>query len=180
MIAYTEDETEFLVNEISERIDNNKNSNYDIFNYILDGLSMTVSIDKLTSSKRYRMILKTYPYGCDDEYCDETILFHECKENIKEIVDFLFTFRNNYKYSKIIDTIVKNNEFVKKEKRFMLLNKLCKNEEIENCCVCLEPNLLKTTCNHNLCRVCYSNIKYLYDDEIGDEVKKCPMCREQI
>lgn len=179
-MIYTDDETEFLVNDISEKIDNNKNSDYDIYSYILDGLSMTVSIDKLTSTKHYRMILKVHPYGCDDEYCDETILFNECKDSIKEIVDFLFTFRNNYKYSKIIDTVVKNSEFVKREKKCMLLNKLCKNEEVENCCVCLEPNLLKTPCNHNLCRVCFDNIKYLYDDDIGDEVKKCPMCREHI
>ncbi len=178
-MIYTDDEIEFLITDIIEQVDNRKKE-YDIHNYILDELSMTVSIYKLSSVNHYRMYLKVFPYGSDDEYCDETILFNESKDTIKEIVNFLLKFRDNYKYSKILDTVIKNNEFVKKEKKCMLMNKICKNEEVEMCCVCMEPNLLKTPCKHNLCRVCYNKTEDTYDAEVDDEVKKCPICREHI
>ena len=182
-MIYTDDETEFLINEISERIDDDKKRqyDYDIYNYIIDDLPTTITIQKLFSSNRYRMLLKVSQYSPDDdECCDETILFNDSKDTIKEIVNLLFTFRNEYKYSKINDTVIKNSDFVRKEKKCLLMNKLCKNEEVELCCVCMELNLLKTPCKHNLCRVCYTHIDFTYDEETEDEVKKCPVCRGHI
>jgi hypothetical protein len=181
-MIYNDDEIEFLINDISEEIDNEeKNSprSYDIYNYMLDELCMTVTIFKI-STGQYRLMLKTDSYS-DDEFSNENILLHECNNSLKGIVEFLLNLRNNHKYSKLLDSVVKNNEFVKKEKKCLLMNKLCKNEEVDMCCVCMEPNTLKTPiCKHNLCRICYTKIEYLYDEDHEDEIKKCPMCRESI
>ena len=35
------------------------------------------------------------------------------------------------------------------------------------CCVCMEQTVMITSCNHNLCHICYSKLK----------IKICPLCR---
>jgi hypothetical protein len=49
----------------------------------------------------------------------------------------------------------------------------------EECCVCQELTGTKTECEHHLCLLCMSSLHEV-EDEDGDEVKKCPMCRETI
>ena len=43
-------------------------------------------------------------------------------------------------------------------------------ENIDECCICLEPTNTKTNCHHTLCKSCYKKMKDV----------KCPICRENI
>ena len=49
----------------------------------------------------------------------------------------------------------------------------------EECCVCYEKTITLTSCNHTLCVPCWSKIRYTQDED-GDEVKHCPVCRANI
>ena len=54
--------------------------------------------------------------------------------------------------------------------------KLC----FDRCSVCHDLTRCSTKCNHYLCHMCFSGIKRVNDDTIGEEIKKCPICRETI
>jgi hypothetical protein len=99
---------------------------------------------------------------------------------IKNIVLLISSFRTNYRYSKILDSIDENSISLKKERRHIILHKLCKEKDIDTCCVCYDPNTVTTDCNHNVCRKCHAKIKFIIDEETDTEMKSCPMCRQQI
>jgi hypothetical protein len=54
--------------------------------------------------------------------------------------------------------------------------------EGEECPVCMNHIVTtKTECKHYLCVPCYQNIKLIQDeDDDENEIRKCPICREQI
>lgn len=106
------------------------------------------------------------------------VFWHEFDEyNAKLITNFLFAFRTCYAYSKILDEIVEKKDLEKQEKTVVALTKFCKQEKIEKCCVCYDFNVAKTICGHNLCRVCFQNIKLISNDEEDFKYKECPLCR---
>ncbi len=50
----------------------------------------------------------------------------------------------------------------------------------DKCSVCHDLTRCTTKCGHHLCHMCFSGIKRVHDEDIGDSVKKCPICRETI
>jgi len=56
------------------------------------------------------------------------------------------------------------------EKNMIADSILCKYPKTDKCCVCYDVNSLYTSCEHNLCRICYYKI----------DSKKCPVCRTNI
>lgn len=52
--------------------------------------------------------------------------------------------------------------------------------EGDECCVCKEYVNTTTKCNHSLCILCFEQIKIVEDEEEETEVRKCPLCREDI
>ena len=102
---------------------------------------------------------------------------------IEELIRFLFVdFRKEYVYSKILDQIDSKVKIMRKEKLIYAYSMLCENTFMDDCCVCMEPNKVLTDCGHNVCRICYNNIKY---SKVGNGLyevigKSCPLCRDII
>jgi len=125
-------------------------------------------------------------FGCfitDYEEVDvlKHIFWHDFDDcNPKTITNFLFAFRSCYSYSKILDQIVDKKDLKKEEKTAVALIKFCKQEKIERCCVCYDFNIVKTVCNHNLCRSCFQNIKITCNEEEDFKYKECPICRHYL
>lgn len=125
------------------------------------------------------------PY--DDEECDyddKNLGFITGKKvsKIEDLVSFLFNdFRKDYAYSKILDKIELKTELKDKEKTKYSYYFLCENKKMDKCCVCYDYNLVVTNCGHNLCRICYNNIKEIIDEDNDYQpTKYCPMCRQMI
>lgn len=130
----------------------------------------------------------TYLFNCKTiNYSD---LFYHCilftkpfpKDKLLDLIKFLFDFRKNYSYSKILDKIIPNETFEFEEKKKTAIINFTTLKPVDKCCVCLEYNIVLTPCKHNLCRVCYYNIKIQFDD-IDDDIKGyklCPLCRGKI
>ena len=95
-------------------------------------------------------------------------------KNVKQVIKLLFSLRHEYKYSKLTDNFEENKLYWKKGDSFL-----------DVCCVCLEPNILLTEkCRHCLCRLCFTKIKFITedndDDDDDDDYKLCPLCRKSI
>jgi hypothetical protein len=106
-----------------------------------------------------------YRYGNKNEEGHQRIR-HKIKDKemsifgLKEAINEI----NNIKFSK------KNNEFVFEEQTYEELFTSNNYETFyEDCTVCLEKTVRKTSCNHCLCLPCYIKIK-----------KTCPICRKNI
>lgn len=99
--------------------------------------------------------------------------FDDIEQKVIGILDFIYNFRFEYKYSKLLDKILPKNNIVEKENihtSLMFIN----HKEIENCSVCMEENKVLTPCCHNLCRECFYKISKKTDHPL------CPLCRECI
>ena len=61
-------------------------------------------------------------------------------------------------------------------------NNICMKGKNKNniCCVCHDPNYWHTSCNHNLCFMCFQNIKPTFIDGLGENGIACPLCRENV
>lgn len=61
-------------------------------------------------------------------------------------------------------------------------NNICMKGKNPNniCCVCHDPNNWNTSCNHNLCFMCFDKIKPTFIDGLGEQGTACPLCRENI
>ena len=200
MSILTEEDIMFIVKDIKANNDKYKpltNGSpviYKINNFIFEELNIDFKIVRLENRLKI-MITTTSYYDStreDDEYYewyDIMLLVKDFELDvdgkdqesvIKNIVLFISSFRTNYRYSKILDKIDENRVLLKKERRHIILHKLCKEKDIDTCCVCYDPNTVITDCNHNVCRKCHSKIKEIYDEDIELEIKPCPMCRQQI
>jgi hypothetical protein len=185
-ISFTDEDFQFFLTDISSAEEKHKdNSNieyeiYSIYKYVLNGLQTIIRIFKLPEN--YKMVICIDEYVCRYEYNTyfNKNLFVSFHDTLRDLISLLFHFRNNYKYSKVIDCIIDNARFSKLEMRHKLMNKICNNEEFEECCVCLELNSVKTSCNHNVCRQCYIKIEPHEDSDDGEEYIPCPLCRESI
>jgi hypothetical protein len=194
----TDDDISFLIKDIKTNYDNydSKSSSsliYTINNYIFENdLRLSFKILRVQKVLRILVTITSYhnPDYEDDYYHDwlDSILlvkeFYISNDNveiaIKDIISFMCSFRTEYRYSKILDKIDKNSAIITSERKHIILKKLCSEKEHETCCVCYESNTVYTSCLHNLCRKCHSNIKCVLDDEMEIEIKHCPMCRQEI
>ena len=127
-----------------------------------------------------------YDYSCVTNFVKmggTTILFvKECK-TLEQVIKLLFSLRHEYKYSKLTDNFEEKEKLSYIEKKVIVFNKLCDYESIDVCCVCLEPNILLTEkCRHCLCRLCFTKIKFITEDndDDDDDYKLCPLCRKSI
>lgn len=187
-----------LVNEYTEYLKKTTTKCFQLFDYNFDE-----NLKKLRLEIIRNDITKTYNiYGWyhsyhdvdeDDEY-NEFVIFRtetnydgKCLKNIRDVFEFLlFHFRSEYKYSKITDKFELKDKIEYEEKLKFSFKRLCENKIMDTCCVCYEYNNVYTTCNHNLCRLCYEKIKIVRLDESSDNIygyeniKECPMCRSRI
>lgn len=174
-----------IINNFEEDFDNNqRNSVYLFKDFLFDGLTIIILLGyhETIDDENITMICKC------EKYCKNMMnslyLKKFNKNNLIELIDFLFEFRTKYTYSRIIDRIIKKDDLEKSEKRCLAIYQFSKNKEMDKCCVCFETNVVITKCRHNLCRVCFENIKYeletddIYEDEMN--YKLCPMCRTHI
>lgn len=49
-----------------------------------------------------------------------------------------------------------------------------------DCCICFDKTNTRTPCKHALCIPCWAKINYKEDDDLGDNVRDCPICRANI
>lgn len=96
----------------------------------------------------------------------------------KDMAEELLKYIKNIKFNKFEGRFEENN--------FEQIELIKELQEIENvelhggeCCVCYEHTIIKTSCRHNLCYVCWSGIKVKRDDNGCTEIL-CPMCRNDI
>ena len=85
-------------------------------------------------------------------------------------------------YCKMNDTLYKNKEEHEQRSKVdyacLLLTNL-----VEECCVCNEHNNVKTTCSHNICRICFRKLErkmYCLTCEANINYISCPLCRKVI
>lgn len=186
IVSFTAEELEFFLMDVSESEEKQKHNNnleneiYVIYNYTFNGLQTAIRLFKL--AENYKMIIYVDEYYCkyDCEYYNNMkCLFVSLQPTLKDMITFIFDFRKNHTYSKVTDWIIENTKIDKLESRCKLMNKICNNQDFEECCVCLEFNSVKTTCKHNICRTCYSRLEP-HEDEDGGDYIPCPLCRESI
>lgn len=159
-----------------------------IQDYDFKGLKINIEIKKHPNWDRLVIDFNIQNYVKSDYELETLCLsnkedYEDSFDTIEELVSFLFEdFRTEYLYSKILDQIDSEDKIKQKEKLFRAYSILCKNNSIEDCCVCFEENKVLTDCNHSVCRTCYNNIKYTkigngFYEHLG---KSCPLCRQLI
>jgi hypothetical protein len=95
---------------------------------------------------------------------DKRLIF---KIMVKKVLQYIYKMREKFIYSKITDSFLLKEEKAKIEKLELSLIKLCHKDELDDCSVCYEKNVVITYCKHNLCRICLQNLQNYM----------CPICR---
>lgn len=152
-----------------------------------------ISLQTYSSNKSVRIYIDLIDYNDKynvELYKEDTLSYRTFSKNCEEkkimdyIVDFIINFRNKYKFSKIFDRVlrkIKDEEDEEEElnmtdeNRNLSLFKDADPYKDTSCCVCADDSLTFTSCGHNLCRICFSNIKIEFDE--CSKYKLCPMCR---
>lgn len=141
----------------------------------IDEFRLTDIVIKKLSDADYNCRIETYNYhtpGCGEsnrvvlfyvEDCDPIDLLHDVYE--------IFNTDGKLKYSRITDNVYTSDEELKKEEDYKLAEYFFMRKVVENCSVCMEPNTVKTSCNHNLCRYCAKLL--------GNKFR-CPVCRGKL
>ena len=97
-------------------------------------------------------------------------------ENLKIVVDKMFSDLEDLKFDKMKSYFVKERECG----MFDFVRSL-KNVKVgEDCCVCLEPTSNTTICDHHICIPCMTQLKRKPDEKYGDHTITCPMCSEYL
>ena len=89
--------------------------------------------------------------------------------SVREIVQFLFTFRERYTLSPLCERFVLHLE-LKFQERLQLAICRFEGKKVDDCCVCFESTSRQTECKHFLCFVCWSQLRQLV----------CPLCKRDI
>jgi hypothetical protein len=130
----------------------------------------------------------------EEEYCLEfnvfdytseeptSTLYSSISKNIEELLLRIYTMTKaqNLYYCKINDRIYKD------EGSFHLRSKieyasLVLTNQVEECSVCNENNIVKTVCDHNLCRLCFTQcekLKFCFNCNLYIKYTACPVCRK--
>lgn len=101
------------------------------------------------------------------------------QKEIRSMLECIYDFRKNFKYSKLLDCFLPVVSF--EEIESLELSKWILGHRNDECCVCYEKNKVFTYCGHNLCRVCfYKSKKNCCDIECevcaNDQENKCVLC----
>jgi len=174
--------TKFLVGKYKEF--DFKNKIYFDENFFRYKYSEDLNFDVRLRFYYSRIILHIFTNNYSDSYIENKDLemeylltkIRELKEEfslesvIKESVLDVYNLKNNYSYSKILDNVEPKND-VKLKEQIHLSRMILSHNVLDNCCVCLEPNIVLTLCNHNLCRECHQKITNNKKHPV------CPICR---
>jgi hypothetical protein len=133
-----------------------------------------------TSDKKFSLMFWTH--GQEDN--DEVIIFNKSANLIEELLLCIYKITKNEEiyYCRINDSIYENKEDFEKRSKHTHA-KLFLTNQLEECCVCHEPNSIKTICDHNLCRLCFNKTKQNITCNICGELEaliKCPVCRHVL
>ena len=114
-------------------------------------------------------------------YC----IFYE-QQDLRNMLECIYDFKSNFRYSKILDAFIPNATFVEME--LLEEAKWILGHRNDECCVCYEKNKVITFCGHNLCRVCFYKCKRQcveiecdicsLDDENISVI--CPLCKQSL
>jgi hypothetical protein len=189
-MSFTEEDIQFLSEDIRKSYEKYeftikyKSRKYHIFSYNYEKMILNVDIIML-DDESYRMVAKVWDYETVSNFINiggPNVLFAKDFSSIEEAVKMLFSLKKDYKYSRLKDGLLRKDEIENLEQKILLFNKLCDDDEIDKCCVCYEPNILLTkNCRHCLCRLCFSKIEFIHDEEDEEEwYKLCPICRSRI
>jgi hypothetical protein len=186
-MSFNDDDVSFLSDDIRKHIAKVKSRNYQIFNFTFENMD-TLSIEiVMLDNNSFRLLMKIYDYDATCNFINlggPNIIFNDNFPSLEEAVRKLFSLKNDYKYSKVKDSLLRKDEIEYIERKSILLNKLCDDTLIESCCVCYEPNILLTSnCKHCLCRLCFHKIEYIKVESTDDDdeyMKNCPICRQYI
>lgn len=182
-----------IKNEIDSKYENfdYENSPYSYFEYSLKEYqleNLSVDICLKFFKKRINLnIVSSKTFDSEPLFTTSTSLKDgkDDKEEIKKLLDkevtdilnFIYNIKNNLVYSKLLDQLIDKEIKFKKEEEILAKNFL-KHHEVETCCVCMEQNIIKTFCNHNLCKECFSKIRNDEEREYEELHLKCPICRQ--
>ena len=181
-----------IKSEICNKYDNfdYENSPYSYFEYNLKEYqieNLTVDVCLKFFKKRMHMnIISSKTFDSEPLYTVSTSLKDgKDKDEIKilleneleDLLTFIYNIKNNLVYSKLMDQLVDKDIKSKKEEEILAKNFL-KHHEVDTCCVCMEQNIIKTFCNHNLCKECFSKIRNDQECEYEELHIKCPICRQ--
>ena len=92
------------------------------------------------------------------------------EKTISVVLTKIYNIKKDFKYSKIIDYLIPVENFDEREDLCKALNFFTNKNDITECCVCSELNVVQTVCKHSLCRECYNKLEKL----------NCPMCRNDL
>jgi hypothetical protein len=189
------EDTEVIDILVNEYIDYSKKFNaksFQLLEYNFDENFQNLRIEILKNeiTKIYNIYVWSHGFMDDDDEYAENLIFKidsSCDGktfmNIKNVFEFLlYDFRDKYTYSKIIDRFELKTKVEYEEKLKFSFVRLCQNKKLESCCVCYEMNSVNTFCGHNLCRLCYTQLKINIDedDPYGQSYRECPLCRNKI
>jgi hypothetical protein len=181
-----------IKDEINRKYDNYDYDNitysyfeYNLKEYQIENLTVDVCL-KFFKKRIIMNIISSKTFDSDPLYTMASSLKDgKDKDEIKKILDrelddiltFVYNIKNNLVYSKLLDQLVdKENKFKKEEE--ILAKNFLKHHEVDTCCVCMEQNIIKTFCNHNLCKECFSKIRNEQECEYEELHIKCPICRQ--
>ena len=152
--------------EINGRI-SNKSLKYNIYDYNFSEAFPNINIIIFIYPYTYGFQIVKNPECNLRLYYYAEIHYNKILHNeIADMVKIIYNLKNDYEYSKIMDEIVPKKTKVEVEEMY-LAKLFITHQNMDECCVCYEPNCVKTICKHSLCRECVSKlIKY-----------ECPMCK---
>lgn len=153
-----------------------------------------ISLQTYSTGKNVRIYIDLIDYNdkfSTELYKEDTLMFKNFSKSVEKstvidfIVDFFINFRSKYQFSKIFDRVLKKTTpkcgnvtqhvTIEDEDKHLFFFKEADPYRDTNCCVCSDDSLTFTSCDHNLCRICFSNLTVEFDD--CSRWKNCPLCR---
>jgi hypothetical protein len=135
---------------------------------------------QVLTDKKYSIIFWVYGY----EENEEVIIFNKSANLIEELLFSIYKITKNEEiyYCKINDMMYETKEEFENRSKHTHA-KLFLTNQLEECCVCQEPNTIKTNCEHNFCRLCFNKSKKKVFCNLCSEFEiiiKCPVCRNVL
>jgi len=161
-----------------ESHDKTSEYNYIIGDYIMDGI---MKIDIIITIHKYNIcadIINTnYSNGPFKQLLYMSVCIQQKGKQLTNlgkalttILKDIYNLKNNFKYSKILDSLKIGDELKKQEDVFIAHEFITHKSGIVDCCVCNEKNTVLTHCKHSLCRGCFNQLQKL----------DCPLCRTSL
>lgn len=142
-------------------------------------LNGTFHITKIYNA--YNLKFYVYDYTYADKKCILNRDYFVFTKLFNDI--YILTTNDELYYCSINDYLYINKEEYDKRDRNCEVHLTLRNL-LEECCVCNTNNIVKTSCNHNLCRICFNKcIKQEYCNKCDLELEDiicCPLCRREL